>query len=139
MSKIHLITYEPASNSNGIVGEQIVSYAKQFLGTRYISGGKTPNGFDCSGFTSYVYKHFGYTLNSNSAGQAQNGVKVEKANLQLGDLVLFSQGSKAIGHVGIYIGGNQFIHASNPSDGVKITSLSNSYYVQRYVTARRIL
>lgn len=64
---------------------------------------------------------------------------MEKANLQLGDLVLFSQGSKAIGHVGIYIGGNQFIHASNPSDGVKITSLSNSYYVQRYVTARRIL
>ncbi len=130
---------EPVSNSNGRVGEQIVSYAKQFLGTRYISGGKTPNGFDCSGFTSYVYKHFGYTLSGNSAGQAQNGVKVEKANLQLGDLVLFSQGSKAIGHVGIYIGANQFIHASNPSDGVKITSLSNSYYVQRYVTARRIL
>ena len=68
------------------------------------------------------------------------GTYVEKANLQLGDIVIFNDDANtSIGHVGIYIGGNNFIHASNPSDGVKITSLSSSYYTKRYVTARRLV
>lgn len=133
---------KPNSNnsSSNAKGSSIVEYAKTFLGSKYVSGGTSPsNGFDCSGLTYYVYKHFGYTLSRSSAGQENNGKKVEKADLQLGDLVLFSQGSKRIGHVGIYIGGNSFIHAANPQKGVVITSLSDSYYKKNYVTARRIL
>lgn len=121
-------------------GTEIVDYAKKYLGVKYISGGGTPSGFDCSGFTSYVYKNFGYTLSRSSVGQASNGVEVAKSDLQLGDIVVFNNSANSkIGHVGIYIGENQFIHASSPGDVVKITSLSTSYYSTRYVTSRRIL
>lgn len=119
----------------------VVEYAKQYLGYRYVSGGGTPStGFDCSGFTSYVYKHFGISLSRTSKDQAKNGTAVEKNNLQLGDILIFNNtANTAIGHVGIYIGDNNFIHASNPSEGVKITSLSSSYYKSRYVGARRVI
>ena len=97
-------------------------------------------GFDCSGFTQYVYKHFGISLYRSSKDQIKNGVAVEKSDLQLGDLVIFNdEGNKAIGHVGIYIGGGDFIHASNPKDGVKITTLLSGYYKIRYVGARRVV
>lgn len=119
--------------------EQVVSYAKNYLGSPYVSGGVDPSGFDCSGYTYYVYKNFGYTLPRTAASQANQGVLVEKTNLQIGDLVFFSQGSKKIGHVGIYIGNNSFIHAVNPQKGVAVTELSDSYYTRNYVTARRIL
>lgn len=121
-------------------GGEVVAYAKSFLGVPYVSGGSTPKGFDCSGFTQYVYAHFGKTLSRTTNGQASNGVKVSKSDLQLGDIIIFRNGSNtAIGHVGIYVGGGNFIHASSPGDVVKITSLSTSYYSARYVTARRIL
>ena len=122
-------------------GAEVVSYAKTFLKTKYVLGGDSPSkGFDCSGFTAYIYKKFGVSLAHSARAQATVGTKIEKANLQEGDLVIFNNDSNtSIGHVGIYIGGNQFIHASNPSDGVKITSLSSSYYLKRYVTARRVI
>lgn len=129
---------EIITNSN--TGENVVTYARTFLGSKYVLGGVGPNSFDCSGFTAYIYKKFGVSLSHSASAQANVGTKVEKANLQLGDLVLFKGATgNGIGHVGIYIGGNQFIHASNPTDGVKITSLSTSYYATRYVTARRVL
>ena len=112
----------------------VVAYAKQYLGCRYVSGGTSPSGFDCSGFTTYVYKHFGVTLNRTAAGQYSNGTAV--TSLQAGDLVMFSYG-KGISHVGIYIGGNQFIHSANSRSGVRIDSLSGSYK-SRFVGARRI-
>lgn len=128
------------SNSN-VTGAQVVEYAKQYLGYKYKAGGATPStGFDCSGFTSYVFKHFGISLNRSSSGQIKNGIAVEKNNLQQGDILVYKNESKtAIGHVGIYIGNGNFIHSANKKEGVKITSTSSSYYSQRYVGARRVI
>ena len=125
----------------GTTGTSIVEYAKQYLGYKYVSGGASPStGFDCSGFTSYVYKHFGISLYRASRDQIKNGVAVEKSDLQPGDLVIFNNDANtAIGHVGIYVGNGNFIHASNPSDGVKITTLTSGYYQKRYVGARRVI
>lgn len=118
----------------------VVEYAKNYLGCKYVAGGSSPTtGFDCSGFTSYVYKNFGVSLSRSSKGQINDGVAVSKDELQPGDIVVFNNsGNSAIGHVGIYIGGDSFIHAANPRQGVVITSLSSSYYSKRYVGARRV-
>lgn len=132
--------YNISENNGESKLEELVNYAKQFLGYKYITGGRAPSsGFDCSGYTEYVYKNFGYTLGRTSSTQSTNGIEVSKEDLKLGDLVFFSYENKRIGHVGIYIGNNNFIHAANESKGIVITSLSNSYYEQNYVTARRII
>ncbi len=115
-------------------GNSVVAYAKQFLGCKYVYGGTSTSGFDCSGFTQYVYKHFGVNLNRTAAAQYSNGQSV--TNLQAGDLVMF--GKSGINHVGIYIGGNTFIHAANKSRGVTTDTLSSGYYKTNYVGARRI-
>jgi len=125
--------------SVSVLRQSIVAYAKQYLGVKYVYGGATPDGFDCSGFTSYVFKHFGISLNRSSAGQASNGVKVSKSELLPGDLVLFSRGSKSVGHVGIYIGNGEFIHATSPGNVVSITPLDMDYYVERYAGARNVI
>lgn len=124
--------------STSSLSAQIVNYAKGFLGSRYVYGGTTPSGFDCSGFVGYVYKNFGITLNRSSRDQYSNGVSVSKSNLQAGDVVFFASGS-SINHVGLYIGNNQFIHASTPSTGVIISDLNSSYYTSTYVGARRMI
>ena len=127
-------TNVPASGN----GSAIVATAKQYLGYKYVYGGSSPStGFDCSGFTSYVFKQHGITLSRTSAGQYGNGVAVSRANLQPGDLVMF--GKSSITHVAIYIGGGQIIHASTPSTGVRIDSLSTGYYNNNYYGARRIV
>ena len=119
-------------------GSSIVATAKKYLGYNYTYGGSSPStGFDCSGFTSYVFKQHGISLNRTAAGQYSNGVAVSRANLQPGDLVMF--GKSGINHVAIYIGGGQIIHASTPSTGVRIDSLSTGYYNNNYVGARRVL
>lgn len=119
---------------------ELVAYAKQYLGSRYVYGGTTPSGFDCSGFVMYVYKQFGVSLPHSSSAQSKKGTKVEKANLQQGDIVFFSdyKTHKGIGHCGIYIGNNQFIHASTEKTGVITSSLNSGSYKTRYVTAVRI-
>lgn len=132
---------EEISEESKSTGAEVVEYAKKYLGYKYVSGGSSPEkGFDCSGFTLYVYKHFGITLNRSSGAQIKNGIAVEKSDLQLGDIVLFNNDANtSIGHVGIYIGNGNFIHASNPKDGVKITTLTTGYYEKRYVGARRVI
>ena len=128
-----------ASASNGsVTGQQIASYACQFVGSRYVWGGTTPDGFDCSGLVYYVYKQFGYTLNRVAADQASNGRHVEPSELQPGDILCFYSGSSYIGHAGIYIGNGQFVHASNSTTGVIISDLAG-YYVSRGYEARRII
>ena len=119
-----------------------MDYAKQFLGCKYVLGGKSPeNGFDCSGFTKYVFKNFGYTLGSVAADQVSSGKEVSRSELKVGDLLLFyDEGKTKIGHVGIYMGNDEFVHAANSKRGVVTDTLStNSYYNTRFVTARRIV
>ena len=131
-------TAEAASSS--AIGDQIVAYAKQFLGVPYVYGGNGPNCFDCSGFTKYVYAHFGVTLNRTATDQLANGTSVSKSQLQPGDLVFFrANTTKPVSHVGIYIGGGQFIHASTNTYSVQIDRLDTGYYAGVYVYGRHIL
>ena len=134
---------EPTPQSNSSASQNdVVAFAKQYLGYPYVLGCSSPEaGFDCSGFTRYVFAHFGYTLGRVAADQTSVGAVVERANLQAGDLILFyDNGNTKIGHCGIYIGGGNFIHSANPKRGVVTDNLNtNSYYSQRFVTARRIV
>lgn len=113
-----------AISVNG-TGSEIVAYAKSFLGTPYVHGGSSPKGFDCSGFTQYVYAHFGGSLPRTSAGQYGTGDYVEKSQLKPGDLVFFTSSSR-ISHVGIYVGGGSFIHSPQSGEDVKISSFSST-------------
>lgn len=118
----------------------IIDYANKFLGVKYVSGGNTPKGFDCSGFTKYVFANFDISLNRVASDQAKQGTYVSKDNLMPGDLVFFSYyGSKSIDHVGIYAGNGKFIHSPRPGKTVCYEQMSNSYYAKNYVTARRIV
>ncbi len=123
------------------LGEQIVEFAKQFLGTKYTYGGSSPStGFDCSGFVYYVFGQFGYSLIHGASGQMREADMVSKSELTAGDLVFFNNGSASLAsHVGIYIGDNQFIHATSPGNPVSIDSLSDNYYNKYYVGSGRVL
>lgn len=131
------------SNTNSSKRAQIISYAKELLGVRYVYGGSTPSGFDCSGFVWYVFNHFGIKLNRVAADQAKQGTKISRSELQLGDLVFFDTngGKDYINHVGIYIGNGSFIHASSGSKAKKvvISELNSGFYNDCYMTARKIL
>ncbi len=133
-------TPAPAASANGA---SVVSFAKNYLGYPYVAAGKNPTtGFDCSGFTQYVFSNFGVALGGSAASQTSAGTEVSRDQLAPGDLVLFlDEGKSMVGHAGIYIGGNQFIHAANPKRGVVIDFMneSNAYYNSRYVTARRVV
>lgn len=121
--------------------DQIINLAKQQLGKPYIYGAAGPNSFDCSGLTSWLYRSFGYTIQRGAAAQTSNGYSVSKANLRPGDLVFFSNESSGgrVGHVGIYIGDGQIIHASTPQLGVRTDSLNSSWFINHYMGARRII
>ena len=122
-------------------GSGIAATAKQYLGTRYVYGGAAPGGFDCSGFTMYVYKQYGYSLPHTASGQWQSGLGTRVYSigaLQPGNLVFFNDPSrnagKACSHAGIYVGGGQFIHASSSrSRGVIISDLTSGYYNTYFV------
>ena len=123
-------------------GQEIVEYAKQYLGCPYVYGGSGDKSFDCSGFTMYVYKKFGYTLSHSAIVQSKVGTYVAKEDLQAGDLVFFLdyETMDGIGHCGIYIGNGEFIHASSGSGYcVKISNLLTGSYNTRYAAARRLI
>ncbi len=114
---------------------EVVAVAMRYLGTPYVWGGATPAGFDCSGLVTYAFAQIGVSVPHYAAAQFSMGEAVPKDDLQVGDLVFF----RDLGHVGIYIGGGQFIHAPHTGDVVKISSLSEPYYVRNWVGARRLL
>ena len=124
------------------VGNQIVEYAKQYLGCKYVYGGSGPKTFDCSGFTMYVYKNFGVSLSHSATAQSKKGTYVAKEDLRPGDIVFFKdyETMVGIGHCGIYIGNGDFIHASSGTGYcVKISTLLSGSYKTRYETARRLI
>ena len=132
-------TQKTATDSS--VGQEIANFAEQYLGCKYVYGGSGPSTFDCSGFTMYVYKNFGVNLSHSATAQSKNGSYVAKEDLQPGDLVFFKdyETMNGIGHVGIYIGEGNFIHASSGTGYcVKISTLLTGSYKTRYETARRI-
>ena len=120
-------------------GATVVETAKKYIGYSYKYGASGPTSFDCSGFTSYIFKQHGISLNRTAKAQYSNGVAVSRANLQPGDLVMFGPSVSGINHVGIYIGGGKIVHAANPSRGVTIDTINSGYYNNNYVGARRVL
>ena len=120
----------PPSQYTGVVG-----IAMQYLGVPYVWGGASPSGFDCSGLVMYVYAQVGVSLPHYTGAQWQMGVPVAYNDLQPGDLVFFD----GLGHVGLYIGGGEFIHAPHTGDVVRIDSLSEGWYAATYDGARRIV
>ena len=127
--------------------DQVIAYARSFLGTPYRLGATGPREFDCSSFTSYVFRHFGYTITAFSQAQFREGREVARYNeLKKGDLVFFGKraGVRNIGHVGIVVsideeqGSFTFIHAS-VSKGVTEETSNHPYFMMRYIGARRIL
>ena len=121
----------------------LLDKAKEYIGVPYRPGGVSPSGFDCSGFVRFVFRAFGVQLNRSSRSQATQGEKVAPGEIQPGDLLFFRIRGNRIGHVGIYLGGGQFIHAGSrggPSvRGVKIARLDSSFYARRLVSARRVM
>jgi cell wall-associated NlpC family hydrolase len=116
------------------LGDKVVKYAERFLGVRYVYGGSSPrSGFDCSGLVRYVYGHFGVRLAHSSYAQFGSGFRVRRGGLEPGDLVFFD----GLGHVGIYIGHNKFIHAPHTGSRVKIEQLGG-WYSSRLDGARRL-
>lgn len=126
-----------SSSSSNSIGDKLVSLAKSKLGCKYVWGATGPNQFDCSGLTSWCHKQVGISIPRTSLAQSKGGKAVSKSNLQPGDLLFWKTTSAEVGHVGMYVGNGQFIHAPNKSKPVKYDSLSNSYYSSRFVRARR--
>lgn len=131
------------SDSGAATSEQIVTYAKTFLGRPYVYGANGPNSFDCTGLTCYVYKHFGYTLprTAYSQGYSNYGTKITSISaLKPGDLVFFNtiSDSDISDHAGIYIGNYQVLHAETYGKGVKISTMTSGYYKTRFSWGRRV-
>lgn len=141
---VNALRYAPAASAAVSRGsgddrksQMIASYAEQFLGVPYVYGGRSPEGFDCSGFASYVYGHFGIEIPRAADEQFYYGAS--ETQLIPGDLVFFTTYTEGPSHTGIYIGDNSFIHSSSSGGQVIITSLSENYYSERYLGARRVV
>jgi hypothetical protein len=142
-TKVALREYKNVSNSRGLLDNryaaEITDMAKKLLGVPYVWAGASPAGFDCSGFVYYLYSRIGILMPRMADGQFAMGLPIKRSELQPGDLVFFSTYEPGPSHCGIYLGNNQFIHASSGAGEVTITPLSKTYYADRYLGARRVL
>lgn len=129
------------SSYNGTAtGAEILSKAQSYLGTPYVYGGASPSGFDCSGFVYYVYGTFGISVGRTPAAQASAGSQVDKASLQVGDIVLFAgTGGSGITHAGIYAGNGQFIHSPNSRSTVSYSDLNSGYWSEHFYCGIRVV
>jgi cell wall-associated NlpC family hydrolase len=119
-------------------GYALSGTALSLRGAPYRNGGSDPNGFDCSGFVKYVYGQHGVAMPREVREQYRIGKSVERSRLEPGDLVFFSTTAPGASHVGIVIGGDQFVHAPSERGAVRVESLSQSYWASRYLGARRV-
>jgi cell wall-associated NlpC family hydrolase len=119
-------------------GMEIARKAHDYIGVPYKYGGRSPKGFDCSGLVWYVYKQYGISLPDASYKQASAGFKIDKDELEPGDLVFFQTNGR-VHHVGLYVGGNKMIHAPGRGKKVVKISLKDKYYQKHYATSRRII
>ena len=127
------------SNSHQVSGSDILAEARKYLGVRYVNGGASPSGFDCSGLTYFVLKTLGFSPYRTPADQYKQGSFIEKAKLQPGDIVFFANTyGNGISHVGIYAGNGQFIHAPNSRSTVSYSDLTSGYWADHYYGARRM-
>lgn len=126
-----------ASASRRLVNAKAVDYAKKYLGVPYKWGASSGKAFDCSGYVVYIMKRFNINLERTASSQFNSGTKIDRDDLQAGDLVFFTTYKKGPSHVGMYIGDNKFIHASSGVDRVTINDLNMNYYKKRYLGARR--
>jgi cell wall-associated NlpC family hydrolase len=134
----------PRSPSASAAAARVLRTADQYVGVPYVWGGNTPKGFDCSGFTKYVFAKNGVTLprTSREQSRAGDGVALDFDSMRPGDLLLFAEPGEAISHVAIYVGSGRIIHASSAMGGVNYLDLGGSYgawYVQNLVAVRRTL
>ncbi len=121
-----------------VTGDDIINYAKTFLGIKYTWGGNSPaEGFDCSGIVKYVFAHYGYSTPRVSRDQAKHGTEVSMDSLQVGDLIYFGNGT--VSHIGFYVGDNQMLHAPSPGKFVEIKDLTWHMANNSIVGARRYL
>lgn len=121
-------------------GAEILSKAQSYLGSPYVYGGASPSGFDCSGFVYYVYGTFGISVGRTPAAQASAGTQVDKASLQVGDIVLFAgTGGSGITHAGIYAGNGQFIHSPNSRSTVSYSDLNSGYWSEHFYCGIRVV
>ena len=133
------ISSSSSASAGSATGTQILAEAQKYLGTRYVMGGASPSGFDCSGFVYYVLKQFGYAPYRTPADQYKMGTAVSKENLKVGDIVFFANTyAKGISHVGIYSGNGQFIHSPNSRSTVSYSDLTSGYWANHYYGARRV-
>jgi cell wall-associated NlpC family hydrolase len=140
-SSLTLSSQWPPAVVRAVDGVQAtLDQALEYLGIRYKRGGESPEtGFDCSGFVRHVYNEtLGLVLPHNARAISQTGARVEKAELQPGDLVFFNTMRKAFSHVGIYLGDNQFVHAPRSGARVRVEDMSDTYWARRYNGARRV-
>lgn len=131
-------TEDISNSTSNTKMDKAIELLKKQVGKKYVWGATGPNTFDCSGLTQYIYKEaLGKNIPRVSYEQSKYGKAVNKKDLQVGDLIFFDTMNKGrVSHVGMYIGNNKFIHASNPKDGVKTSTLSG-YYEKAYRGARR--
>ncbi|WP_050182217.1 C40 family peptidase [Domibacillus robiginosus] len=143
MAAVMFLTLSPLGSFKteaASTGESIITYGKKFMGVPYVWGGTSPSGFDCSGFTQYIYKNAaGISIPRTTDQQYKIGTAVAKSDLKPGDLIFYKNTYKqGISHVGVYAGNNMVLNATS-SDGIDLVSMDNPYWGPRYAGAKRVI